>query len=55
MRGKRVRNTYVTMAVVAFALALVDGNTVPIATGSFLLVVSLLGALIATRQERQER
>lgn len=54
MRGRRVPIAYVTMAVVAFGLSLVAGEAPFIAMTAFGLVVSLLGALIATRQERRE-
>lgn len=54
MRIPRVRIAYVTMAVVAFGLSLVAGDSLFIAMSGFILIVSLLGAFIATKQERQE-
>jgi hypothetical protein len=42
------------MAIVAFALSLIADDAPFIAMASFALVVSLLGAFIATRHERQE-
>jgi hypothetical protein len=54
MSGKRVRIAYVMMAIVAFALSLAVGDAPFIAMSGFILLVALLGAFIATRQERQE-
>jgi hypothetical protein len=48
------RIAYVAMAVVAFGLLLVTGDVVPIASGGFVLGAALLGAFIATSQERQK-
>lgn len=49
-----MRITYLTMAVTAFGLSLVTGDAVPIATSSFILVASLLVAVISTGRERRE-
>lgn len=54
MRGRQIRVAYVTMAVVALALALIAGDAPFIAMSGFVLAVSLLGAFIAIKQERHE-
>lgn len=52
--SRRVRIAYVTMAVVALGLSMVAGDTPFIAMSGLILVVSLLGAFIARKQQRQD-
>lgn len=53
-KRRRMRITYLCMAVVAFALSLVTGDPIAIASAAFILCASLLGAAIAARREAGE-
>lgn len=48
-----MRITYVTMAVVPFGLSRIAGDSQVAAMTGFALVMSLLGAFIATKLERR--
>ena len=52
--NRRRRLVYVSMAVLAFCLALVAGDIFFIAASGFFLVASLTAAAIARRLERRE-